>query len=250
MRKIKEILRLKFAVGLSLRAVALSLNIGYGTVANYIKRAEEAGLDWPLPPDIDERTLGRLLFPSTGAKAHTGFIDLDYLSIYRELQSPIMTKQLLWQEYREANTADRCSDAPFCHRYKTWLGTQKRSMRQQHKAGEKLFIDYCGPTIPVVNPDTGEIRDTQLFVAVFGASNFTYAEATRSQDQADFINAHVRAFEFFGGTPKFLVPDNLKAAVIKTHRYEPDINPAYQMMAAHYGVAVIPARPYRPKDKA
>lgn len=250
MRKIKEIIRLKFGVGLSLRAVALSLNIGYGTVANYIKRAEEAGLDWPLPPDIDERTLGRLLFPSAGAKAHSGFVDLDYLSIYQELKSPIVTKQLLWQEYRERNPDAGYSYAQFCHRYKTWLGTQKLSMRQQHKAGEKLFIDYCGPTIPVVNPDTGEILDAQLFVAAFGASNFTYAEATRSQNQADFINAHVNAFEFFGGTPKIVVPDNLKAAVIKTHRYEPDINPAYQMMAAHYGVAVIPARPYKPKDKA
>ena len=250
MRKITEILRLKFGVGLSMRAVALSLNVGYGTVANYIKRAEAAGLDWPLPPDIDERSLGRLLFPSTGATAHSGFIDLDYRSIYQELKSPIVTKLLLWQEYRERNPDNGYSYAQFCHRYRVWQGTQKLSMRQQHKAGEQLFIDYCGPTIPVVNPDTGDTRDAQLFVATWGASSYTYAEATWSQNQADFINAHVRALEFFGGAPKILVPDNLKAAVLKTHRYEPDINPAYQQMAAHYGVAVIPARPYKPKDKA
>lgn len=123
-------------------------------------------------------------------------------------------------------------------------------MRQQHKAGEKLFIDYCGPTMDIVNPDTGEVRTAQLFVATWGASNYTYAEATWSQNQADFINAHVRAFEFFKGTPKIVVPDNLKSGVIKTHRYEPDINPAYQQMAEHYQVAIIPARPYRPKDKS
>ena len=250
MRKITEILRLKFGVGLSMRAVALSLNVGYGTVANYIKRAEAAGLDWPLPPDIDERSLGRLLFPSTGATTHSGFIDLDYRSIYQELKSPIVTKLLLWQEYRERNPDNGYSYAQFCHRYRVWQGTQKLSMRQQHKAGEQLFIDYCGPTIPVVNPDTGDTRDAQLFVATWGASSYTYAEATWSQNQADFINAHVHALEFFGGAPKILVPDNLKAAVLKTHRYEPDINPAYQQMAAHYGIAVIPARPYKPKDKA
>ena len=221
MRKITEILRLKFGVGLSMRAVAQSLKIGYGTVANYIKRTEEAGLNWPLPPDIDERSLGRLLFPSTGATAHSGFIDLDYLSIYQELKSPIVTKLLLWQEYRECNPDNGFSYAQFCHRYRVWQGTQKLSMRQQHKAGEQLFIDYCGPTIPVVNPDTGDTRDAQLIVAALGASSYTYAEATWSQNQADFINAHVRALEFFGGSPKILVPDNLKAAVLKTHRYEP-----------------------------
>jgi len=250
MRKIKEILRLKYDVGLSLRAVAQSLNIGYGTVANYVDRAEQAGLSWPLPAGIDERMLGRMLFPSKQTRGHSGFVDLDYLSIHQELKSPIVTKFLLWQEYRECHPDNGYSYAQFCHRYNDWLGHQKLSMRQQHKAGEKLFIDYCGPTIPVVNPDTGEIRNAQLFVAAFGASNYTYAEATWSQNQADFINAHVHAFEYFHGTSKLLVPDNLKSAIIKTHRYEPDINPAYQQMAAHYGVAVIPARPRKPKDKA
>ena len=250
MRKIKEIIRLKFEVGLSLRAIQQSLNISYGTVANYIHRAEQAGIRWPLPPDIDERTLARLLFPSTGNQGHRGFIDLDYVSLYQELKSPKMTKFLLWQEYRESHPEDGYSYAQFCHRYGAWQKVQRPSMRQQHKAGEKLFIDYCGPTMDIVNPDTGEIRTAQLFVAAFGASNFTYVEATWSQSQADFINAHVHAFEYFGGTPRILVPDNLKSAVIKTHRYEPDLNPAYQQMAEHYHVAIIPARPYRPKDKA
>ncbi len=250
MRKIKEIIRLKFGVGLSLRAIQQSLNVSYGTVSNYIRRAEQAGLGWPLPPDIDERTLGRLLFPSTGSQGHQGFAELDYVSIYQELKSPLVTKFLLWQEYREHHPEDGYSYAQYCHRYLAWQQVQKPSMRQQHKAGEKLFIDYCGPTMDIVNPDTGEVRTAQLFVATWGASNYTYAEATWSQNQADFINAHVRAFEFFRGTPKIVVPDNLKSGVIKTHRYEPDINPAYQQMAEHYQVAIIPARPYRPKDKS
>jgi len=250
MRKIKEIIRLKFGVGLSLRAIQQSLNVSYGTVSNYIRRAEQAGLGWPLPPDIDERTLGRLLFPSAGSQGHQGFAELDYVSIYQELKSPLVTKFLLWQEYREHHPEDGYSYAQYCHRYLAWQQVQKPSMRQQHKAGEKLFIDYCGPTMDIVNPDTGEVRTAQLFVATWGASNYTYAEATWSQNQADFINAHVRAFEFFKGTPKIVVPDNLKSGVIKTHRYEPDINPAYQQMAEHYQVAIIPARPYRPKDKS
>jgi transposase len=250
MRKIKEIIRLKFGVGLSLRAIQQSLNVSYGTVSNYIRRAEQAGLGWPLPPDIDERTLARLLFPSAGSQGHQGFAELDYLSIYQELKSPLVTKFLLWQEYRERHPEDGYSYAQYCHRYLAWQQVQKPSMRQQHKAGEKLFIDYCGPTMDIVNPDTGEVRTAQLFVATWGASNYTYAEATWSQNQADFINAHVRVFEFFKGTPKIVVPDNLKSGVIKTHRYEPDINPAYQQMAEHYQVAIIPARPYRPKDKS
>ena len=250
MRKIKEIIRLKFGVGLSLRAIQQSLNVSYGTVSNYIRRAEQAGLGWPLPPDIDERTLGRLLFPSAGSQGHQGFAELDYVSIYQELKSPLVTKFLLWQEYREHHPEDGYSYAQYCHRYLAWQQVQKPSMRQQHKAGEKLFIDYCGPTMDIVNPDTGEVRTAQLFVATWGASNYTYAEATWSQNQADFINAHVRAFEFFKGTPKIVVPDNLKSGVTKTHRYEPDINPAYQQMAEHYQVAIIPARPYRPKDKS
>ena len=250
MRKIKEIIRLKFGVGLSLRAIQQSLNVSYGTVSNYIRRAEQAGLGWPLPPDIDERTLGRLLFPSAGSQGHQGFAELDYVSIYQELKSPLVTKFLLWQEYREHHPEDGYSYAQYCHRYLAWQQVQKPSIRQQHKAGEKLLTDYCGPTMDIVNPDTGEVRTAQLFVATWGASNYTYAEATWSQNQADFINAHVRAFEFFKGTPKIVVPDNLKSGVIKTHRYEPDINPAYQQMAEHYQVAIIPARPYRPKDKS
>jgi len=250
MRKITEILRLRYEVGLSYREIQRALNIGYGSVVEYLDRADKAGVQWPIPATMDERTLGRLLFPSKTGGGHSAFIDLDYTYIQKELTLPHVTKQLLWQEYRQQHPDNGYSYAQFCARYKDWLSRQQRSMRQQHKAGEKLFIDYCGPTIPIINPDTGEIRSAQVFVAVLGASNYTYAEATWTQNQSDWINAHVRAFEFLGGLPRVVVPDNLKSAVIKTHRYEPDINPAYQQMAAHYQVAVLPARPYKPKDKA
>lgn len=250
MRKITEILRLTHEAGLSQRRVAQALNLGLGTVSNYLKRAQQAQLSWPLPHDLDERTLGRLLFPTQPITGQRRFSEPDYPAVHEELKRKGVTKQLLWQEYREQHPDDGYSYAQFCHRYLEWQGKQKRSMRQLHRAGEKMFVDYCGPTMAVVNPDSGEVRNAQIFVAVLGASNYTFACASWSQNQADWLNAHVQSFEFFGGVPELIVPDNLKSGVSKTHRYEPDINPAYQQMASHYGVAVVPARPYKPKDKS
>tara|TARA_B100001540_G_scaffold198513_1_gene174855 strand:- start:1010 stop:2551 length:1542 start_codon:yes stop_codon:yes gene_type:complete len=250
MRKIKDVLRLHYESGLSRRGVAQALNISYGSTVNYLNRAQQAGISWPLPDDLDERALGRLLFPSQPLTGQRRFTEPDYGAIHQELKRKGMTKQLLWQEYRQQHPDDGYSYAQFCHRYQEWLGKQQRSMRQLHRAAEKLFVDYCGLTLPVVNPDTGEVRPAQVFVAVLGASNYTFACAHWTQSQADWLNAHVQAFEFFGGVPELVVPDNLKSGVSKAHRYEPDINPAYQQLAAHYGVAVVPARPYKPKDKA
>jgi transposase len=250
MRKIKDVLRLFYEVKLSQRAIALALSIGLGTVSTYLQRAREAGISWPLPADMNERDLGRLLFPSQPATGQRRFVDPDYPDVHQELKRKGVTKLLLWQEYRQRHPDDGYSYAQFCHRYRQWLDRQQRSMRQVHRAGEKLFIDYCGPTVPVVNPDTGEIRQAQIFVAVLGASNYTFACATWTQKQEDWLAAHVQALEFFGGVPALLVPDNLKSAVRKTHRYEPDINPSYQQLAAHYQTAIVPARPYKPKDKA
>jgi len=199
---------------------------------------------------MQERDLGRLLFPTQAVTGQRRFFEPDFAYIHQELSGKGVTRHLLWQEYREQHPDDGYSYAQFCHRYMVWLGRQPRSMRQIHTAGEKMFVDYCGPTMTVVNPDTGECRQAQIFVAVLGASNYTFACATWSQKQADWNNAHVKAFEFFGGVPQLVVPDNLKSAVRKTHRYEPDINPSYQQMAAHYQTAIMPARPYKPKDKA
>jgi transposase len=250
MRKIKDVLRLFYEVKLSQRAIARSLGIGLGTVSTYLQRARKAGISWPLPAELHERDLGRLLFPSQPVSGQRRFVEPDYATVLLELKRKGVTKLLLWQEYRQQHPDDGYSYAQFCHRYREWLGRQQRSMRQVHRAGEKAFIDYCGPTVPVVNADTGEIREAQIFVAVLGASNYTFACATWTQKQEDWLGAHVQALEFFGGVPELLVPDNLKSAVRKTHRYEPDITASYQQLAAHYQTAIVPARPYKPKDKA
>jgi transposase len=250
MQKIKQILQLHHESGLSRRAISIAVGTSYGSVANYLNRAHKAGISWPLPKGMDERDLGRLLFPSQATSKSRRFTEPDFPQIHQELKQKGVTKLLLWEEYRQAHPNDGYSYAQFCHRYKVWRGHQARSMRQTHHAGEKLFVDYCGPTIPIVNPDTGEFYNAQVFVAVLGASNYTFACASRSQQQADWINAHVKAFEFFGGIPELIIPDNLKSAVLKTHRYKPEINPTYQQMASYYQTAIVPARPYKPKDKA
>lgn len=250
MRKIKDILRLRRDSGLSYRSISQALNIGYGTVVDYLERAEKANLGWPLPDALSERELARLLFPTQPRTGQRRFAEPDFALVHQELRVKSVTKQLLWQEYRQQHPNDGYSYAQFCHRYLKWLGCQQRSMRQIHRAGEKLFVDYCGPTMAVVNPDTGEIRNAQVFVAVLGASSYTFACASWSQKQEDWLAAHVKAMDYFGGAPQIIVPDNLKSAVSKTHRYKPTITASYQQLAAHYQSVIIPARPYKPKDKA
>lgn len=250
MRIIKAVLQLKFEAHLSQRQIARSLNIGLGTVSLHLNRASKAGVSWPLPADLDDHALERILFPNSLAPTRSGLVEPDYASIHKELKRKGVTKQLLWEEYKQIQADNGYQYSQYCQRYRDWVLTLKRSMRQIHKAGEKLFIDYCGPTIPIVNPDTGEVLEAQIFVATWGASNYTYAEATRTQTKADWLQSHVNAFEFFGGVPEILVPDNLKSAVTKACRYEPIINSSYQHLASHYKTTVIPARPYKPKDKA
>ena len=215
MRKIKEVLRLHHEAGLSRRALSQVLNISYGSAVNYLNRAQQAGLTWPLPEDMDERTLGRLLFPSQPTTGQRRFAEPDFFVVQQGLKLKGVTKQLLWQEYREQHPTDGYSYAQFCHRYLQWLGHQQRSMRQIHRAGEKLFVDYCGPTMSVINPNTGEIRQAQVFVAVLGASNYTFACASWSQQQEDWLNAHVDAFEFLGGVPEMIVPDYVPGNIIR-----------------------------------
>lgn len=249
MRKLKDILRLHYESGLSRRSIAAALQIGYGTVVNYLNRARAADLSWPLPEGLDDDSLSGLLF----RRAPTGprrFVEPDCAMMHQELKRKGVTKQLLWEEYKQIHGERGYQYSQFCHRYRQWCAKQKRSMRQDHRAGEKLFVDYCGPTVPIVNWHTGEFRDAQIFVAVLGASNYTFARACWSQKQQDWIEAHVKAFEFFGGVTEIVVPDNLKSAVRKAHRYIPDLNPAYQQMASYYQTAIVPARPYKPKDKA
>ena len=250
MRKIKEVLRLKFELGLPNRQIARSCSINHSTVADYLYRAKAAGLDhWPLPPELDDSGLAARLFPgrSTPSPARQA---PDWAGIHEELQGQKhVTLQLVWQEYKQPNP-DGYQYSRFCELYRRWADKLDLVLRQEHRAGEKLFVDYAGDTVPVIDSKTGTTTEASIFVAVLGASNYTYAEASWNQDLSSWIRSHIRALEFFGGSPAVLVPDNCKVAVRHPCRYEPDLNPTYQEMAAHYGMAVIPARVRKPRDKA
>lgn len=250
MRKIKETLRLTYQCGLSRRQVAHSLKVSRSTVADYLDRAQRAGISWPLPEDLTDQELERRLFPpepvSVAARA---LPDFDY--IYNELKLHKkfnLTLDLLWREYKEQHP-DGYQYSQFCELYRRFRDKLDYCMRQDHRGGEKLFVDYTDG-LKLVDPKTGEPIATELFVAVWGASNYTYAEATLTQKLPDWIGSHVRAFEYFGCVPKALVPDCLKGAVSKACRYEPELNPTYAEMAGHYATCVLPARPARPRDKA
>ena len=249
MRTIREILRLKWEKHLPNKRIAESCNIARSTVRDYLSRASEAGLSWPLPPELDDSLLEQMIFAirSEPVMDRRGLPSPDY--IRKELTRKGVTLRLLWLEYKQANP-DGYQYSQFCLLYHQWLDKTDVSLRQTHRAGEKLFIDYAGQTIPVTDPVTGKTREAWLFVAVFGASCYTFARAFYSQDIPSWIEAHVQAFRFFGGVPEILVPDNLKSGVTKPNYYEPDINPTYQEMARHYGAVVIPARVRKPKDKA
>lgn len=248
MRELTEILRLKHQAGLSHAKIASALGLSKGVVSKYASLAQAKGVTWPLPESLDEAALERLLFPASAVVGRLA--EPDFPDIHQELKRKGVTLQLLWAEYAAAHGERALRYSQFCERYRRWRGAQRRSMRQHHRAGEKLFIDYCGPSVPLVDPATGEIHDAQIFVAVWGASSYTFAEATRSQSLPDWIGSHQRALRFFGGCPLLLVPDNLKSAVTRASRYEPEINATYAEMARHYGTAILPARPYKPKDKA
>ncbi len=250
MRNIREILRLHFEAKLSLRQISASTKCSVGGVQKLLAKTNKLKLTWPLPDDMDDSQLAGLFYPKAELGTSKRFQIPDWKNIRKELTRPGVTKLLLWEEYTQQYPNRCCSYSQFCDRYQHWLKKQKRSMRQLHKAGEKLFVDYAGQTMPIVCKATGEVAFAQIFVAVLGASNYTYAEATWSQSLPDWIGSHVRAFEFIGGVPKIVVPDNLKAGVSKACRYDPDVNPSYQQLAEHYSTAIIPARPYKPKDKA
>ena len=249
MRKIKEVLRLKWANNLSDRKIAQSCNISRPAVVSYVERATLAGLSWPLPDSLTDAAIEQLLFPIQPKSVERDRVLPDWFVIHQELQKKNVTLFLVWQEYREQHPKGY-QYSWFCHHYRDWLGRRDYSMRQTHRLGEKLFVDYAGHTVPVIDGRSGEIRAAQIFVAVLGASNYTFAEATWSQSLPDWIGSHQRAFQFLGGLPEVVVPDNLRAGVTKAHRYEPELNPTYHEMATHYGVAIVPARARKPKDKA
>lgn len=249
MRKIHEVLRLKWESKLSNRSIAHSCGVSHSTVSEYVRRAKAAGLSWPLPDALDEDQLYRLLFPKPAPPSERVIPEPDWRTIHTELRRKSVTRRLLWLEYREAHP-DGYGYSYFCEIYRLWAKKLDPPMRLTHKAGEKMFVDYAGQTVRIVDQETGEIRQAHIFVAVLGASNYTYAEAQWAEDLPNWIGGHVRALDFFGGVAEIIIPDNPKVGVKHPSRYEPDINPTYQDMAQHYNTVVLPARVRRPKDKA
>jgi transposase len=249
MRRIREVLRLKWSCRLSERTIAASCGLARSTVAKFVHRAEAAGLSWPLPGDLTDEELERRLF-SAALQRDAPRVVPDWVQVHQELRRKGVTLQLLWEEYRQAHPAEHFGYTQFCVRYRRWRALLDLPMRQSHKAGEKLFVDYCGQTVPVTERSTGEARPAQVFVAVLGASNYTYAQACWTQELPEWLGAHVQAFQFFGGVPDLIVPDNLKSGVTAAHRFEPEVNRSYEELAQHYGCAILPARVRKPKDKA
>src|SRR6516165_2571457 len=251
MRKIKEVLRLRFELGLGQRAIARACSISQSTVHEYLKRAEAAKVPWPLPEGWDQERVETALF------GEHRFIEQfpervlpNFSSLHQQLQQhPHLTLQLAWEEYRQVHP-EGYGYSRFCELYGRWRKKQDVVLRQEHQPGEKGFVNWAGRTIPIQDPQTGEVCVAALFVMVLGASNYTYAEATLDQQMAAWLGCHVHAFEYFGGVPRLLVPDNTRTGVSRACRYDPDLNPTYQEMAMHYGIGVVPARPYRPRDKA
>ncbi len=249
MRKIRDVLRLRLALGLSQHAVGCSLGLSQAAVSEYLGRARRAGVGWPLPDGLGDEQLEALLFPPPSQLPAEQRPVPDWAWVHRELRRPNVTLALLWEEYRAA-APDGFGYSWFCDLYRGWAGRLKPTLRQVHPAGERLFVDFAGSTMAVVEGANGEARQAEIFVAVLGASSFTFACAVWSQSLPDWIGAHVRAFGYFGGVARQLVSDNLKAGVTRACFHEPTVNRTYTEMAAHYATSVLPARPYKPRDKA
>jgi transposase len=245
-RKIREVIRLHHAAGLSNRAIARVCKVSNSTVGEYLKRAELAGVGWPLPEGLLEDALYQQLFPEKAEKSERPVPDWE--DVYRELSKRGVTLRLLWREYRE-KYPNGYGLTQFLGQYKTWSKSQTNTMHLPHKGGDEIEVDYAGMTVPIANPETGEITRAQVFVAALPASSYTYAEIQPSQELQHWLGGHVRAFGFIGGLVKIIRPDNLKSGVTSPNRYEPELNSSYLELAEHYGVAVLPARVRKPKDK-
>lgn len=248
MRKTREILRLRWALGLPARQVARSVRCSSSTVSDCVARAQVAGLRWPLPDELDDERLEALLYGRSSAPRARPLPQ--WATIHKELRRKGVTLRLLWQEYRAQHPDEGLEYSAFCERYRRWRADLDVVMRQNHQAGDKLFVDYAGMKILITDPFTGEVTEAAVFVAALGASSFTYAEAVEGEDLRSWIMAHIRCLEFLGGVPRASVPDNLKSGVTKPCFYDPDINPSYGDLAEHYGMAILPARVRRPRDKA
>ncbi|MDZ4184162.1 MAG: IS21 family transposase [Desulfuromonadales bacterium] len=250
MRKLIEILRLN-AAGLSARQIARGCGIARSTVAEYLERMGAAGVRWPLPPEVQEEDLEARLFGGTRPTRNRDNSRplADWAAINRELSKKGVTLKLLWREYHEDQPGGyRYSQ--FCEHYRRWVKGLEVCLRQTYRAGERMFVDYAGLTMALYDPHTGAAQEVQIFVAALGASHYLYAEATRTQRLPDWIEAHIHAFEFFGGVTELITSDNLRSGIHRACRYDPVVNPTYQDMSAHYRTAILPSRPRRPRDNA
>ena len=251
MGKIREIFRLALQCGISSREIGKVCGVSHSTVQDYLKRSKQTGLNHEKIKAMDDQALREALKrPGTSEKSSKPVYPMpDWTYIHQELKKKGVTLQLLWEEYKEQHV-DGYQSSQFTEHYRRWKSKLKISMRQTHKAGEKMFVDYAGQTIPIRNRSTGKIHEVQIFVAVLGSSNYTFSEATVDQGLENWINSHIHAYEYFDGVARVTVPDNLKSGINKPCWYEPEINRTYQDMAAHYGTVIIPARVRKPKDKA
>ncbi|SAL81239.1 integrase catalytic region [Caballeronia telluris] len=247
MRKLKEVLRLKWVCGLSHRQISRAAGISVGAVSAYAARASAANLDWAsVEPLADDELEAKLRLPAN-QNTQARRVELDYALVHRELRRANVTLQLLWEEYVEAHLGERTYRyTQFCQRYRDWAQTLKRSMRQQHRAGEKLFADFAGHTMPILDGRGGVAFRAHVFVGVLGASNYTYACATNSEGTHDWIGGLIGAMEFYGGAPSLLVPDNPRALIARPDRYEPGLGRTAQEFVNHYATAMLPARPRKP----
>ena len=248
MRRLRDVLRLKYDAGLPHRAIAQACTVGLGTVSAVLTRARAAGLTWPLPDGLDDAALEARLFAGPADQGPRAQALPAWSTLHQELKRPGVTLQLLWAEYRAADPTGYAY-SHFCERYRRWARALKPSMRQVHRAGDKTFVDFSGKRPSLVDATTGEAVPVELFVGVLGASGLIYAEATRSQALPCWIGAHVHMVEYFGGSTAIWVPDNLKSGVTTANDYEPEINRTYTDLASHYGAIVLPARAAHPKDK-
>lgn len=247
MRHVREILRLGLDQRMKYRAIGRSLGVSKNTAKKYIETALGFGWDWAKVCELSDEDLERTLGVKPRREAPRAMMDL--VQIHHELKRPGVTLAQLWQEYKEC-AADGYQYSQFCRIYHAFTRTLRVTLRKTYTAGEVMFVDYAGQTVPIHDRETGRIWQAEIFVAVLGASNYAYCEATADQRVESWVGSHVRTFEFFGGVPSKVVPDNLKSGVSKTCRYEPELNRTYADMIAHYETAVIPARVRRPQDKA
>ena len=247
MRKVREVLRLKYEQKLSNRAIASSCRLSVGSVHDYLQRARVAGLSWPLPDGLSDEALDLRLFPLAGSFPSDRAVP-EWERVVRELRRKAVTLSLLWEQYRSDHPSGY-GYSRFCELFQSYASTIDPRMRLVHKAGEKLFVDYAGATVPIYGATCEEAYRAAIFVGALGASGYAYAEATRTASLPDWLGSHVRMLTFYGHAPTILVPDNPRVGVTKADRYEPELQRSYEEMAAHYSIAVIPARPHRPKDK-